>query len=73
MDGLFFLMLLLSFAPQPPMGLLVRTSTHTEFHAGGPGRTRVVAIDGPYSEVMGGHAETGRHQSFEKLTRSLDG
>jgi uncharacterized protein YndB with AHSA1/START domain len=66
-------LLVLSSEPQPEMGLTERTITRIEFHAEGPERTRVVLIDGPYTEMMGGHAETGWRQSFEKLAVLLAG
>lgn len=66
-------LLVLSSDPQPELGLVERTVTRIEFHADGPERTRVVLTDGPYSEMMAGHAETGWRQSFEKLAKELAG
>jgi uncharacterized protein YndB with AHSA1/START domain len=66
-------LLVLSSEPQPDMGLVERTITRIEFHADGPERTRVVLVDGPYTEMMAPHAETGWAQSFEKLATSLAG
>jgi hypothetical protein len=62
----------LSSDPQPEMGLVERTVTRIEFHADGPERTRVVLVDGPYTDMMAPHAETGWLQSFEKLAKSLE-
>lgn len=64
-------LLVLSSEPQPEMGLVERTITRIEFHAEGPDRTRVVLMDGPYNEMMAGHAETGWRQSLEKLEKAL--
>ncbi|ANB18052.1 SRPBCC family protein [Dokdonella koreensis] len=66
-------LLVLSSDPQPQMGLVERTITRIEFHAEGPERTRVVLIDGPYTEMMAPHADTGWRQSFEKLAAALAG
>ncbi len=66
-------LLVLSSAAQPEMGLVEDTITRIEFHADGPDRTRVVLIDGPYSEMMAPHAETGWQQSFDKLSTLLAG
>jgi uncharacterized protein YndB with AHSA1/START domain len=64
-------LLVLSSDPQPELGLVERTITRIEFHAEGPERTRVVLVDGPYTEMMAPHAETGWRQSFEKLGTML--
>jgi uncharacterized protein YndB with AHSA1/START domain len=64
-------LLVLSSEPQPEMGLVERTVTRIEFHAEGPERTRVVLVDGPYTEMMAPHAETGWRQSFDRLATSL--
>jgi uncharacterized protein YndB with AHSA1/START domain len=66
-------LLVLTSEPQPEIGLVERTITRIEFHEEGPDRTRVVLIDGPYAQMMAGHAETGWRQSFEKLSRLLAG
>jgi uncharacterized protein YndB with AHSA1/START domain len=66
-------LLVLSSEPQPEMGLVERTITRIEFHADGPERTRVVVVDGPYTDMVAPHAETGWSQSFEKLERSFAG
>lgn len=65
-------LLVLSSDPQPDMGLVERTITRIEFHAEGPDRTRVVLLDGPYNEMMAGHAETGWRESLEKLAKALE-
>jgi uncharacterized protein YndB with AHSA1/START domain len=65
-------LLVLSSDPQPEMGLVERTITRVEFHAEGPERTRVVLTDGPYNEMMAGHAETGWRESLEKLAKVLE-
>jgi uncharacterized protein YndB with AHSA1/START domain len=65
-------LLVLSSDPQPEMGLVERTITRVEFHAEGPDRTRVVLTDGPYSEMMAGHADTGWRESLEKLAKVLE-
>lgn len=65
--------LVLSSEPQPEMGLMERTITRIEFHEDGPGRMRVVLVDGPYTEMMAPHAENGWSQSFEKLAKSFAG
>jgi uncharacterized protein YndB with AHSA1/START domain len=64
-------LLVLSSEPQPEMGLVERTITRIEFHAEGADRTRVVLVDGPYTEMMAPHAETGWRQSFDKLAKAL--
>jgi uncharacterized protein YndB with AHSA1/START domain len=64
-------LLVLSSEPQPEMGLVERTITRIELHAEGADRTRVVLIDGPYTEMMAPHAETGWSQSFDKLEKVL--
>jgi hypothetical protein len=61
----------LSSDPQPEMGLVERTVTRIEFHADGPERTRVVLVDGPYTDMMAPHAEAGWSQSFARLATSL--
>lgn len=66
-------LLVLSSEPQPEIGLVEKTITRIEFHAEAPDRTRVVLIDGPYSEMMAPHAEAGWRQSFEKLATLLAG
>jgi uncharacterized protein YndB with AHSA1/START domain len=66
-------LLVLASDPQPQFGLVERTVTRIEFHAEGPSRTRLVLVDGPYSEMMGTHAENGWLQSFDKLARTLAG
>lgn len=66
------LLVLLSPA-QPEMGLVEDTISRIEFHEEGPGRTRMVLIDGPYAEMMATHAEAGWSQSFDKLARMLAG
>jgi uncharacterized protein YndB with AHSA1/START domain len=62
-------LLVLTSEPQPAMGLVERTITRIELHEEGPGRTRVVLTDGPYSEMMAPNAETGWTQQFGKLER----
>jgi uncharacterized protein YndB with AHSA1/START domain len=64
-------LLVLTSEPQPEMGLVERTISRIEFHAEGPSRTRVVIIDGPYTEMMAPNAETGWTQQFAKLERLL--
>ena len=64
-------LLVLSSEPQPEMGLVERTVTRIELHAEGPDRTRVVVVDGPYTEMMAPHAETGWTQQLGKLERLL--
>jgi uncharacterized protein YndB with AHSA1/START domain len=64
-------LLVLSSAPQPELGLVERTVTRIEFHSQGSDSTRVVLIDGPYSDMMAPHARTGWTQSFGKLERHL--
>lgn len=66
-------LLVLASAAQPEIGLVEDTITRIEFHADGPASTRVVLIDGPYGEMMAGHAEAGWSQSLEKLARMLAG
>jgi uncharacterized protein YndB with AHSA1/START domain len=66
-------LLVLCSEPQPEMGLVERTITRIELYEEGPDCTRVVLIDGPYTEMMAPHAETGWTQSFEKLQRHLAG
>jgi uncharacterized protein YndB with AHSA1/START domain len=62
-------LLVLSSDPNPELGLVERTITRIEFHTEGSGGTRVVLVDGPYSELMAPHAETGWTQSLGKLER----
>lgn len=62
-------LLVLSSEPQPDMGLVERTISRIEFHADGPDRTRVVLVDGPYTDMMAPHAETGWTQQLAKLER----
>lgn len=64
-------LLVLVSEPQPDIGLVERTVTRIELHAEGPGRTRVVLIDGPYDEMMAPNAEAGWTQQFGKLERLL--
>jgi uncharacterized protein YndB with AHSA1/START domain len=64
-------LVVLASEPQPEMGLVERTITRIELRAEGPNRTRVVLIDGPYTEMMAPHAETGWSQSFGKLEKLL--
>ena len=64
-------LLVLSSEPQPEMGLVERTITRIELHEDGPERTRVVLVDGPYSDMMAPNAETGWTQQFGKLARLL--
>jgi uncharacterized protein YndB with AHSA1/START domain len=64
-------LLVLASEPQPEMGLVERTVTRVEFHDQGDGTTRVILIDGPYTEMMGGHAATGWGESFDKLEALL--
>jgi uncharacterized protein YndB with AHSA1/START domain len=64
-------LLVLTSDPQPALGLVERTITRIEFHVEGPGRTRIELIDGPYTEMMAPHADTGWRQSLAKLSRSL--
>ena len=64
-------LLVLTSEPQPAMGLIERTITRIEFHAEGPECTRVVLIDGAYSEMMAPNAETGWTQQLGKLNRLL--
>jgi uncharacterized protein YndB with AHSA1/START domain len=64
-------LLVLASEPQPEMGLIERTVTRVEFHDQGDGTTRVTLVDGPYTEMMGGHAETGWSESFGKLESLL--
>lgn len=64
-------LLVLASEPQPAMGLVERTVTRIELHADGPGRTRVVLIDGPYTEMMAPNAEAGWTQQLGKLERLL--
>jgi uncharacterized protein YndB with AHSA1/START domain len=66
-------LLVMKSKPQPEMGLVVSTTTRVEFHDEGGERTRVVLSDGPYTEQMGGYAEQGWSESFEKLERLLAG
>jgi uncharacterized protein YndB with AHSA1/START domain len=66
-------LLVLTSDPQPEMGLVERTVTRIELHAEGPDRTRLVLIDGPYTEMMAPNAETGWTQQFGKLERLLAG
>jgi uncharacterized protein YndB with AHSA1/START domain len=66
-------LLVLSSEPQPEMGLVERTITRIEFHEDGPARTRVVLVDGPYTDMMAPLAKTGWSQSFEKLAKSFAG
>ena len=64
-------LLVLSSEPQSEMGLVERTISRIEFHADGPDRTRVVLVDGPYTEMMAPHAESGWTQQLGKLERLL--
>jgi uncharacterized protein YndB with AHSA1/START domain len=64
-------LLVLTSEAQPEMGLVERTVTRIEFHADGADCTRVVVVDGPYTEMMAPYAEAGWKQSFDKLTTSL--
>jgi uncharacterized protein YndB with AHSA1/START domain len=66
-------LLVLTSEPQPAIGLVERTVTRIELHAEGPERTRLVLIDGPYTEMMAPNAETGWTQQFGKLERLLAG
>jgi uncharacterized protein YndB with AHSA1/START domain len=66
-------LLVLTSEPQPAMGLIERTITRIELHEEPPGRTRLVLIDGPYTEMMAPNAETGWTQQFGKLERLLAG
>ena len=54
------------------MGPIERTITRIDLHAEGPDRTREVLIDGPDSEMMALHAESGWTQQFGKLARRLE-
>jgi uncharacterized protein YndB with AHSA1/START domain len=65
-------LLVLSSDPQPEMGLVERTITRIEFHADGSERTRVVLVDGPYTDMMAPHAEAGWTQSFARLATLAD-
>lgn len=64
-------LLVLASEPQPAMGLVERTITRIELHADGPDRTRLVLIDGPYTEMMAPNAESGWTQQLGKLERLL--
>lgn len=64
-------LLVLTSAAQPQMGLVEDTITRIEFHVDGPERTRVELVDGPYAEMMAGHADTGWRQSLGKLAGVL--
>ncbi len=64
-------LLVVASEPQPEMGLVERTVTRIELHAEGPDRTRVVLVDGPYTDMMAPHAEVGWTQQFGKLERLL--
>ena len=64
-------LLVLSSECQPELGLIERTLTRIELHEDGPERTRVVLVDGPYSDMMAGNAETGWAQQLGKLERLL--
>lgn len=64
-------LLVLGSEAQPAMGLVEDTITRIEFHEHGDGQTRLVLVDGPYSEMMAPHAETGWTQSFGKLEGAL--
>lgn len=64
-------LLVLTSEPQPEMGLVEQTITRIEFHAEGADRTRVVVVDGPYTEMMAPYAEAGWQQSLAKLATSL--
>ncbi len=64
-------LLVLTSEPQPELGLIERTITRIELHEDGPERTRVVLVDGPYSDMMAPNAETGWTQQFGKLARLL--
>jgi uncharacterized protein YndB with AHSA1/START domain len=64
-------LLVLASEPQPELGLVERTVTRVEFHDQGDGTTRVTLVDGPYTEMMGGHAASGWSQSFGKLEALL--
>jgi uncharacterized protein YndB with AHSA1/START domain len=65
-------LLVLRSEPQPDMGLVEATVTRVEFHEEAGGGTRVTLSDGPYTELMAGHAEAGWTGSFDKLGRLLD-
>jgi uncharacterized protein YndB with AHSA1/START domain len=64
-------LLVLTSEPQPAMGLVERTVTRIELHEEGPDRTRLVLVDGPYSEMMAPNAEMGWTQQLGKLERLL--
>lgn len=64
-------LLVLTSEPQPAMDLIERTISRIEFHAEGPDRTRVVLVDGPYTERMAPNAEAGWTQQLGKLERML--
>lgn len=66
-------LLVLASDPQPEVGLVERTVTRIEFHEDGPDRTRLVLVDGPYTEMMAPNAEAGWTQSLGKLERHLAG
>ncbi len=65
--------LVMASDPQPAIGLIETTLTRIEFHEEGPDRTRLVLVEGPYTEMMAPNAETGWTQQFGKLDRLLAG
>jgi uncharacterized protein YndB with AHSA1/START domain len=64
-------LLVLTSEPQAEIGLVERTVTRIELHVEGPSRSRVVLVDGPYTDTMAPNAETGWTQQFGKLERLL--
>jgi len=66
-------LLVMTSEPQPAVGILERTITRIELHEEGPDRTRLVLVEGPYTEMMAPNAEAGWTQQFGKLERLLAG